>query len=188
MCGEKEPQPDGEKQQAGSPPRVRGKASTHSTSASCTGITPACAGKSTESQCSQREPWDHPRVCGEKIFLVFLAMSAVGSPPRVRGKVASRMHPSGTPGITPACAGKSAISVTPFMESRDHPRVCGEKPLRQRAAGGEPGSPPRVRGKDPAHQRGRHRPGITPACAGKRKPTLPAERQTRDHPRVCGEK
>ena len=30
--------------------------------------------------------------------------------------------------------------------------------------------------------------GITPAHAGKRKPTLPAERQTRDHPRACGEK
>ena len=34
----------------------------------------------------------------------------------------------------------------------------------------------------------RHKTGITPACAGKRRWALDALRRAWDHPRVCGEK
>ena len=50
----------------GSPPPVRGKASTHSTTASWTGITLACAGKSSILCLRFPRSGDHPRVCGEK--------------------------------------------------------------------------------------------------------------------------
>mgnify|MGYP005914739715 CR=1 FL=1 len=167
MCGEKEPQPDGEKQQAGSPPRVRGKASTHSTIASCTGITPACAGKSTESQCSQREPWDHPRVCGEKRNFSDAVHGKQGSPPRVRGKAAPATSCGWRAGITPACAGKRPCSSKRPTPSRDHPRVCGEKEAHAPRRKANKGSPPRVRGKVGIAALCRVYQGITPACAGK---------------------
>ena len=50
------------------------------------------------------------------------------------------------------------------------------------------GSPPRVRGKVWRSPAAPGTQGITPACAGKRRP-VPSPRSTRqDHPRVCGEK
>ena len=72
--------------------------------------------------------------------------------------------------------------------SGDHPRVCGEK-QRTLAVQDEPqGSPPRVRGKVWRSPAAPGTQGITPACAGKRRP-VPSPRSTRqDHPRVCGEK
>ena len=75
-----------------------------------------------------------------------------------------------------------------FGMSGDHPRVCGEK-QRTLAVQDEPqGSPPRVRGKVWRSPAAPGTQGITPACAGKRRP-VPSPRSTRqDHPRVCGEK
>ena len=49
---------------------------------------------------------DHPRVCGEKLYVAALSLWCKGSPPRVRGKVILPF--TNVPGnrITPACAGK----------------------------------------------------------------------------------
>ena len=54
--------------------------------------------------------------------------------------------------------------------------------------GGEPGSPPRVRGKEGSYPSTVLRKGITPARAGKScsRPSRPT--RARDHPRACGEK
>ena len=49
-------------------------------------------------------------------------------------------------------------------------------------------SPLRMRGKGPDDRAHPLVPGITPACAGKRKPHLHKKGCTWDHPRVCGEK
>ena len=110
------------------------------------------------------------------------------SPPRVRGKVHPAHHAEQGDGITPAYAGKSSGPMQKFGMSGDHPRVCGEK-QRTLAVQDEPqGSPPRVRGKVWRSPAAPGTQGITPACAGKRRP-VPSPRSTRqDHPRVCGEK
>ena len=51
---------------------------------------------------------DHPRMRGEKLFLVGVKEAEPGSPPHARGKAipdaGKRLHYR----ITPACAGKSA--------------------------------------------------------------------------------
>lgn len=68
------PRPCGEKSKAaetpllplGSPPPVRGKENSTSSSATVTGITPACAGKSFRLRVRQKDNRDHPRLCGEK--------------------------------------------------------------------------------------------------------------------------
>ena len=70
----------------GSPPRVRGKESQAETVPIELGITPACAGKSSTRCRGERQPEDHPRVCGEKLTFGTLDKQPEGSPPRVRGK------------------------------------------------------------------------------------------------------
>ena len=52
---------------------------------------------------------------------------AIGSPPRMRGKVAAAVPALFLRGITPACAGKSEKQVPFLPPYQDHPRVCGEK-------------------------------------------------------------
>lgn len=69
-------------------------------------ITPAWAGKSLSRPPAGGLGWDHPRVGGEKVFLIVMVSKTRGSPPRGRGKAlaenALRQHFR----ITPAWAGK----------------------------------------------------------------------------------
>ena len=90
----------------GSPPRVRGKASSHPSFFVEIGITPACAGKRRSQSCQCWCRRDHPRVCGEKRLRAALSVPHTGSPPRVRGKAGSISTAVPSKGITPACAGK----------------------------------------------------------------------------------
>ncbi len=186
----------GEKQQnnlrctcvEGSPPRVRGKVIRGLDTRITSGITPACAGKSTDPDRQQDAARDHPRVCGEK-GAAFLAFSSYwGSPPRVRGKAAHVRQYRGGRRITPACAGKSLSVPGPPGKSWDHPRVCGEKALPELSSRSLRGSPPRVRGKGWRSSPCEPLRGITPACAGKRRSAAKVPKSEWDHPRVCGEK
>ena len=66
-------------------------------------------------------------MCGEKPSCLSLSCPVWGSPPRVRGKEVAPAGQRGYLGITPACAGKSAIAGALIADTEDHPRVCGEK-------------------------------------------------------------
>ena len=111
-------------------------------------VSPAYAGKRRTLTAALRSRRDHPRVCGEKCMSAIALWYAVGSPPRMRGKVFR-------------CCVSGRIT-------GDHPRVCGEKyrmkPNRICGAG----SPPRMRGKASFSRHSRPGDGITPAYAGKR--------------------
>ena len=107
VCGEKVAGQLGQDYHQGSPPRVRGKALLIGRTRMCTGITPACAGKSRGPVPCGGVSEDHPRVCGEKFTSVSARVTLMGSPPRVRGKVTDRFRLCYKYGITPACAGKS---------------------------------------------------------------------------------
>ena len=85
---------------------------------------------------------------------------------RGKGKFARLMD--APVGITPAHAGKRrphAVKVSPLQ---DHPRVCGEKYIKNFMGYSTLGSPPRMRGKGASSRRIRAEAGITPAYAGKR--------------------
>ena len=90
-----------------SPPRMRGKGIADVEARAAVGITPACAGKSELPRFFLRCPWDHPRVCGEKMVSMIPHRRSRGSPPRVRGKVIAEAGHHQIGGITPAYAGKS---------------------------------------------------------------------------------
>ena len=67
---------------------MRGKGNAQLLSAVYERITPAYAGKSTILSPPIRHSRDHPRVCGEKLKESSSFCVALGSPPRMRGKVA----------------------------------------------------------------------------------------------------
>ena len=151
----------------GSPPRVRGKHQILPDRSGWRGITPACAGKTEFCRFGDADGRDHPRVCGENPSLALAVSELLGSPPRVRGKPSARGLSRTRPGITPACAGKTARSAWRFMAVRDHPRVCGENSFLVFSCTRLVGSPPRVRGKLAKKCEVTVDTGITPACAGK---------------------
>ena len=149
MCGEKECRFVLWKDNAGSPPRMRGKVRAIVDAALEGGITPAYAGKRA---CCWGHPaaWgDHPRMCGEKASSTSPMKCLKGSPPRMRGKATRAVCDDVAAGITPACAGKSYHCFAYNICDKDHPRVCGEKGTKTVTSADLRGSPPHVRGKDP---------------------------------------
>ena len=131
---------------------------------------------------------DHPRVGGEKVFLIVMVSKTRGSPPRGRGKVDGGFLGGCGLGITPAWAGKRSLHLNSSALKWDHPRVGGEKHNHSYQQGLERGSPPRGRGKGCFFRPCPKRTGITPAWAGKSKICFYRWAITRDHPRVGGEK
>ena len=107
VCGEKGALNATTTDEAGSPPRMRGKVPPMPLSRFQFGITPAYAGKR---RCPRFHPGrirDHPRVCGEKSPDSSCNISRTGSPPRMRGKGNLYLLDGVLDGITPAYAGKS---------------------------------------------------------------------------------
>ena len=90
VCGEKFTLSSSTAVSPGSPPRMRGKAPAQTLTGSASRITPACAGK-RQRQSGHNEAYrDHPRVCGEKLGMTQLSGCSTGSPPRMRGKDATK--------------------------------------------------------------------------------------------------
>ena len=148
MCGEKCYPNNHLQGNKGSPPRVRGKETRCRLRLPTSGITPACAGKSTSALKDFSGVEDHPRVCGEKTYTPPICAACCGSPPRVRGKVMLAEEKYVEVRITPACAGKRVRLSWMLQKHMDHPRVCGEKTSANHFCHPSIGSPPRVRGKD----------------------------------------
>ena len=146
---------------------MRGKGNVPGDKLGATRITPAYAGKSSTAPMIPTGGWDHPRVCGEKFRFLPARRCSQGSPPRMRGKVFVRIVRFFRSGITPAYAGKRLREGIKNKRKRDHPRVCGEKPVAMHTRITSAGSPPRMRGKEswPAASAAPRR--ITPAYAGK---------------------
>ena len=152
----------------GSPPHRRGKVRPSSKTATPTRITPAWAGKRLlllEFLLLYR---DHPRMGGEKPPIH--SWLSVGT------------------GITPAWAGKRRCTRLDAGHRRDHPRVGGEKIKSGGPLDTARGSPPRGRGKAEQQAYEQLQSGITPAQAGKSRPSPASEMPTKDYPRVGGEK
>ena len=152
---------------SGSPPRMRGKLKEERQQDALNRITPAHAGKTSIFELRIRYNTDHPRACGENRTKTFVRGLHLGSPPRMRGKLACLGLIGDAARITPAHAGKTRPT-TRF--------VCGST-----------GSPPRMRGKPGCGFRLRVTERITPAHAGKTRWPFSGYLKSPDHPRACGE-
>ena len=106
VCGEKSPFSLFRPPHLGSPPRMRGKGISCCCRKRPGGITPAYAGKSSQTAEHPSIMQDHPRVCGEKSSPTSSHRKGQGSPPRMRGKALAPAPTIDIIGITPAYAGK----------------------------------------------------------------------------------
>ena len=151
----------------GSSPRVRGKLSETPYRSIGSRLIPACAGKTATKSRSPARCQAHPRVCGENSNLRCLIFVESGSSPRVRGKLHRPTRKGQTPGLIPACAGKTQV--------------------RRATDAASAGSSPRVRGKRGAGEFPVAVRGLIPACAGKTQYEVHSPDPAPAHPRVCGE-
>ena len=172
---------------AGSPPLARGTVKQRVFFFVHRRITPACAGNSGKCRRAVRQWGDHPRLRGEQAAVGYGVQQPQGSPPLARGTDFHGLHAARAGGITPACAGNSAISSKPHPNRRDHPRLRGEQAVPAMPKPSPVGSPPLARGTV------RHMPDfaqlvwITPACAGNRQRLPRTKLLCWDHPRLRGE-
>ena len=86
---------------------MRGKPSKTLGRSKAQRITPADAGKTYHTELFSGKLEDHPRGCGENLFLLVFLYSPQGSPPRMRGKPKMLYRVLAVLGITPADAGKT---------------------------------------------------------------------------------
>ena len=171
----------------GSPPQVRGKPKPPTEKLTECWITPAGAGKTgTRCYCSPGFG-DHPRRCGENCAVNMYSLSALGSPPQVRGKPEDGCAALVSGRITPAGAGKTHSFRSRILCIWDHPRRCGENFDFTDAQLRGKGSPPQVRGKLDSRSHNHVLTRITPAGAGKTNINRVARHNAEDHPRRCGE-
>ena len=186
-CGENSSGgPDGESDM-GSSPRVRGKLAGPQGGVLGDRLIPARAGKTRACPRRRRGRRAHPRACGENPRARHLPGDCYGSSPRVRGKQQWVGRDEGVAGLIPARAGKTGPTPSASSTKPAHPRACGENdylvPDRQR----DPGSSPRVRGKQSRGAPCETATGLIPARAGKTGATCTAPSSGRAHPRACGE-
>ena len=150
----------------GSSPRVRGTRWCMPPPPSPDRFIPACAGNAVGACTSTRAPPVHPRVCGERVLVVGVGVGVLGSSPRVRGTLTRERTTPGTSRFIPACAGNAARRWRRRSAGTVHPRVCGEREPRSRAARGKSGSSPRVRGTPACPLTPGDPSRFIPACAG----------------------
>ena len=112
----------------------------------------------------------------------------MGSPPPMRGKASADSPLAYRSRITPAYAGKRKRKPNGMLQSKDHPRLCGEKTMSSVFSTADTGSPPPMRGKAEITRTKFDTVGITPAYAGKRFQFPDHRFPCQDHPRLCGEK
>ena len=131
----------------GSPPHARGRHTIPVRALEYTRITPACAGKTLVFGASHSRGPDHPRMRGEDVRSVTPSSMRGGSPPHARGRPQFPKYGEFTGRITPACAGKTRLTVGSEALAEDHPRMRGEDVAEGVANVAEWGSPPHARGR-----------------------------------------
>ena len=111
----------------GSPPRMRGTVKQSLEARKQFRITPADAGNRCWIIALNSMMKDHPRGCGEQVYVYGLSFEYKGSPPRMRGTGTPEGTLKAMSGITPADAGNRAMPLHSMMKLQDHPRGCGEQ-------------------------------------------------------------
>ena len=130
----------------GSPPLARGTVYRVARLGRFGGITPACAGNSSQIPHCRYQHQDHPRLRGEQINTAHLLQNTRGSPPLARGAASDNLYMLLHRRITPACAGNSLVGQVIYQLHWDHPRLRGEQDIIRRGQSWHMGSPPLARG------------------------------------------
>ena len=129
MCGEHRGEAPPRGVDLGSSPQVRGTPSGTLPTAHGTGIIPACAGNTVQTDAYIGSDGDHPRMCGEHSGAPNCMATRMGSSPHVRGTRMTELPLHRLHGIIPACAGNTERPAEPCAGGGDHPRMCGEQQM-----------------------------------------------------------
>ena len=114
----------------GSSPRLRGTPCGSVLTGISLRIIPASAGNTRVREIAKDPVTDHPRVCGEHVFILPLMTTPLGSSPRLRGTHETANIARHTTRIIPASAGNTPAYYSYEAIYTDHPRVCGEHDAR----------------------------------------------------------
>ena len=131
----------------GSSPRVRGRRRGCNDHDPAGGLIPASAGQTRTRARSQPGQGAHPRECGADRLVFFVRGYAVGSSPRVRGRLRASMAVRVEIGLIPASAGQTRTAVPSSPAAKAHPRECGADCTCSANRTTRRGSSPRVRGR-----------------------------------------
>ena len=151
------------------------------------GLIPAHAGKTLPAALRLQKRWAHPRSRGENFSTLARVRVSKGSSPLTRGKRSASRRTIRYPGLIPAHAGKTPVSMCVSIHSRAHPRSRGENRKGLSNRRDQEGSSPLTRGKPGRAQSLAIHPGLIPAHAGKTSSAhlWPASKPA--HPRSRGE-
>ena len=151
---------------SGSSPRMRGTLLVVVRFAEIERFIPAYAGNTRDKAWRYSLSAVHPRVCGEHARKIKRKARRMGSSPRMRGTLHFFYDFGKLTRFIPAYAGNTSIPSFAQRFAAVHPRVCGEHPVSDIAAGEIDGSSPRMRGTRAEPQE--HRPAVRfiPAYAG----------------------
>ena len=107
---------------------------------------PAYAGNATTRLPVSRPRSVHPRIRGERQFVMTPVSTSIGSSPHTRGTLSSSRQSSHHCRFIPAYAGNAVSARMPFSMPTVHPRIRGERRIPMRNAGHLFGSSPHTRG------------------------------------------
>ena len=96
----------------GSSPHARGPLGFFRLCRISQGIIPACAGSTINKRIRIPIRWDHPRMRGVHNWLCLQMMMEKGSSPHARGPREQGFEMLAVPGIIPACAGSTGLSIS----------------------------------------------------------------------------
>ena len=166
VCGEHSDTTADNSSMTGSSPRMRGTRGGAPLPPWLQGIIPAYAGNTRTHTVVKEGSRDHPRVCGEHVYMTNPDLLDPGSSPRMRGTRGVVSTCLLYVGIIPAYAGNTYPHSDHVTRPRDHPRVCGEHMNVASPSGNTLGSSPRMRGTPDSSNLSFFSVGIIPAYAG----------------------
>ena len=129
----------------------------------------------------------HPHACGENFMITLDINTAIGSPPRLWGKLVANARVLLDQRFTPTLVGKTNRADKPQIDSEVHPHACGENPEPQDSTCQAVGSPPRLWGKRTRHISKTAIYGFTPTLVGKTASFRLNRLIFAVHPHACGE-
>ena len=108
------------------PPRVWGRHQRKWRKTFFRGNTPTCVGKTTYCSHSYKRLRKHPHVCGEDTYKPWHEDRYIETPPRVWGRLCTRIKSAFASRNTPTCVGKTKPPPILLNDLGKHPHVCGE--------------------------------------------------------------
>ena len=188
VCGERDAASRRCPNSRGSSPRMRGTPHVISRVATFARFIPAYAGNARRRHIAAGRRSVHPRVCGERLAAAPPGMPADGSSPRMRGTLIFVCLGELPDRFIPAYAGNASRADVVEAFKAVHPRVCGERSLKNYVVPQIRGSSPRMRGTPQYRALGKRFQRFIPAYAGNASSPPSRISPRAVHPRVCGER